>query len=104
MSTTKSTSVPASGNGHSNGKSANHTGGEKPTEGRQVTAQRSKSGVSIFGNYVKLRKASRRPLPSDLGDGNYRQVTKRPGLGQDIRSLSRAGQNYITTHPQAHCY
>jgi cytochrome P450 len=41
----------------------------------------------LIKSIKKLRLASKRPLPTEMGDGSYRQVATRPGLKQDIRRL-----------------
>ncbi|KAG6012087.1 hypothetical protein E4U43_007946 [Claviceps pusilla] len=41
------------------------------------------------GSIMQLRAASKRPLPTERGDGTYRDILKRPGIIQDVRSFSR---------------
>ncbi|CAM1508862.1 Fc.00g026010.m01.CDS01 [Cosmosporella sp. VM-42] len=41
-----------------------------------------------LAGFKKLRQASARPLPTEMGDGQYRAVVKRPGLREDIRRLT----------------
>lgn len=92
MGTANEANSPATGNGYSNGHSVSNGGKEKPRAAGNAKKTQPKSGGSVLGSYMKLRKASRRPLPTDLGDGCYRQVANRPGIGQDLRSLSRDGK------------
>jgi linoleate 10R-lipoxygenase len=96
MGSSKESYSPTAGNGHSNGANgANGTSDAQtkaPKPQRTKPKQQKKSGGSVVSNYMKLRTASRRPLPTDLGNGHYRQLTKRPGIGQDLRSLSREGE------------
>lgn len=48
-----------------------------------------------LASFKKLRLASKRPLPTQSGDGTYLTVVKRPGLKEDIRRLSMKGM-YLT--------
>ena len=78
-------------NGHLTDRNAQ--GGTRG-EAKQQTAKRQ----SNMATFSKLRKASRRPLPTERGDGTYREVLQRPTLMQDLRSLSLAGAcPYYTT-------
>ncbi|KAG5949373.1 hypothetical protein E4U53_005905 [Claviceps sorghi] len=42
---------------------------------------------SSSGSLLQLRTESRRPLPTERGDGRYRDILKRPGLIQDLKSF-----------------
>ncbi|KAH7322623.1 heme peroxidase [Stachybotrys elegans] len=42
---------------------------------------------SLIGNYMSLRRMSKRPLPNEMGDGRYRQLQVRPGLREDLRTI-----------------
>ena len=79
-------STPANGvkNGHINGNKH-----EPPvTKASKPPAAKG----SPIGAFLQLRKASRRPLPTEMGDGSYRAVIKRPSLIQDIRSIGLKGK------------
>ena len=82
-----------SSNGHSKGHITSYENAHRDAKATAPQSRAQKS-PSMLSEYMRLRKASRRPLPTDHGDGSYRQVVQRPGLGQDVKSLSRAG-NYM---------
>ena len=97
-----------SGNGHNgytksngvNGSSgATAVNGTISTKNNGTKAQsygqtrNSKSG-GIISNYLAARKQSSRPLPTEMGDGTYRQIVKRPTTGQDLRTLKAKGKLY----------
>lgn len=71
-------------NGHTNGASA-----PKPVASSSGSKQK-KAGV--VSSLMALRKASRRPLPTEMGDGSYRAVKQRPTLAQDLRSFGKDGE------------
>ena len=84
-------------NGYANGNGT-HTNGTKSEGSTAVsttpyTKPRDASSGSIWSNYKKAKTQSKRPLPNEMGDGTYRQVIKRPGLGQDLRSFRKKGRN-----------
>ncbi|KAK2591548.1 hypothetical protein QQS21_010768 [Conoideocrella luteorostrata] len=84
-------------NGHhtndtdANGHQANgyHDQEKSNQVARQKGAQNAeeKKSPSSVGSLLQLRKASKRPLPTERGDGTYRTVLKRPGLMQDLKSI-----------------
>lgn len=78
-----STSANGVKNGHANGKKY-----EPPVT--KVSKPPAAKGSPV-GAFLQLRKASRRPLPTEMGDGSYRAVVKRPSLIQDIRSIGLKG-------------
>ena len=48
--------------------------------------------LSLLSNLLQLRRLSQRPLPTQMGDGTYRQVVQRPGFRADLRTVSLAGE------------
>ncbi|KAI9147556.1 Linoleate 10R-lipoxygenase [Paramyrothecium foliicola] len=54
------------------------------------TAGSSSGSGSLISNLRQLRTLSKRPLPTEMGDGTYRKVDKRPGILADLRSVSLA--------------
>ncbi|ATY62963.1 fatty acid [Cordyceps militaris] len=50
----------------------------------------TRANQSHLTAWLKLRAASRRPLPTEMGDGTYRLVKSRPTLLQDLRSMTYA--------------
>ncbi|KEY73451.1 hypothetical protein S7711_07480 [Stachybotrys chartarum IBT 7711] len=89
----RSTEGSSSNNGyHKTTGNGNQSKGEHGTDvdtkrvSPRPTAPPAKRG-SLLGNYLKLRKLSQRPLPTERGDGSYRQVATRPGLRQDLTTI-----------------
>ncbi|KAG9251079.1 heme peroxidase [Emericellopsis atlantica] len=78
---TKTNGAPA----HSNGKKSEPAPLGEPSKPKKT---------SKLGSLMALRKASKRPLPTKMGDGNYPKTTQRPGIGQD---LSRIGLYELQT-------
>jgi linoleate 10R-lipoxygenase len=70
-------------NGYQNGATATGGGplGPKPS------GKPPGSKDSFLGTVMKLRQASKRPLPKDRPDGTYREVATRPTLRQDLKSF-----------------
>ncbi|KAG6027330.1 hypothetical protein E4U41_000966 [Claviceps citrina] len=62
---------------------------EKKTMMMKTKKKNSKKekNPSALAHLLQLRTASRRPLPTERGDGTYRTALKRPGLVQDLRSF-----------------
>jgi hypothetical protein len=84
--------VESNGNGSSSsstGKMASKTAHQRATP--SSTPPTGKKG-SLIGNYMSLRRMSKRPLPKDMGDGRYRQLQVRPGLRQDLRTIGWGGK------------
>lgn len=85
-----------------NGQKVNgyHAGASKKTAGKQSISTHGPLGKSskpkkkpgTVGSLLALRKASQRPLPTEMGDGSYRQVVKRPTLGQDLKTFGTKGE------------
>lgn len=75
-------------NGHQNGVPATSKNAGKSTS----TGKSKGSQGGIVSTLLKYRGASRRPLPTDMGDGSYRKVDKRPGLRQDLGTIGLAGK------------
>lgn len=51
-----------------------------------------REGVStVFAQFGQLLHASRRPLPTENGDGSYNTVAKRTGLKNDLKYLRMQG-------------
>lgn len=79
------------GNGASNG--AGRTNGASPQKLPVVLKAAGQPKGGQKWTLSSFRQASRRPLPTELGDGSYRVVAKRPGLMQDLRSIGWAGEH-----------
>lgn len=47
---------------------------------------------SVISSLMQLRQASKRPLPTEMGDGSYRVVPNRPTLMQDLKSFGKDGE------------
>lgn len=76
------------GNGtKSSGQPINYPNGPMPTK-----VKPKKEGFMV--TYKKLKEASKRPLPSKSGDGQYLTVSKRPGLKDDIKRLKMRGRRW----------
>ncbi|KAF4459201.1 prostaglandin-endoperoxide synthase 1 [Fusarium albosuccineum] len=83
MSEVKNGSAAAT-NGHQNGKEK--APAAKPPKAKNASQPNEKKEGAL-ASFKKLRVASKRPLPTERGDGSYRPVVVRPGLKQDIRRL-----------------
>merc|ERR1712054_130447 len=70
-----------------------HSNGKKSEPAPLGESSKPKK-TSKIGSLMALRKASKRPLPTQMGDGNYPKTTQRPGIGQD---LSRIGLYELQT-------
>ncbi|KAF5017298.1 hypothetical protein F66182_10796 [Fusarium sp. NRRL 66182] len=71
-------------NGHQNGK---ETSGPTATKQTKTATQPSEKKDGLVKSIKKLRVASKRPLPTEMGDGSYRKVENRPTLKQDVGRL-----------------
>jgi hypothetical protein len=76
-------------NGYGNEKSSSSASSNQKNE---VPAPPHNKSEGLVKSIKKLRLASKRPLPTEMGDGSYRQVATRPGLKQDIRRLRGKGE------------
>jgi hypothetical protein len=95
-------------NGHGNGHEASNGHDNKPqkqqydrnntvvttsnvrgADSKRRGPPSAKSG-SFLGNFLSARKLSKRPLPTEMGDGSYRTVSNRPGYRADLRTVSLA--------------
>jgi linoleate 10R-lipoxygenase len=98
MADSKGSDSYASQNGHKANASHPKTNGKVGlSNGKQPgPAPLGKSSkpkkTSKLGSLMALRKASKRPLPTQMGDGNYSTTTPRPGLGQDLSRIGRYGE------------
>ncbi|TWU75932.1 hypothetical protein ED733_006304 [Metarhizium rileyi] len=79
---------------HTNGTQTNsgHHDREKEASRKeayptQVQTSEKRKKTSSIGALMQLRKASQRPLPTEMGDGTYRNILKRPTLMQDLKSI-----------------
>lgn len=82
-------------NGQSNGKSANghqQNGASAHPKAAVASSGSKQKKPGVVGSLLSLRKASRRPLPTEMGDGSYRVVPHRPTLAQDLRSFGKDGK------------
>lgn len=101
------------GNGHSNGNSNGQNNGNNGyTNGKEKYANGYQNGKvapqkeikplyakqtkpkkeGALAGFKKLRQASKRPLPTERGDGSYRVVQQRPKLSDDLKRLSLASK------------
>ncbi|KAK9441774.1 heme peroxidase [Metarhizium brunneum] len=72
---------------HTNGHDAREKGvSEKVVQPTETQKSGSKK-TSSTGALMQLRRASRRPLPTEMGDGTYRNILRRPTLMQDLKSF-----------------
>ncbi|CZS85543.1 unnamed protein product [Fusarium graminearum] len=71
-------------NGYGKEKSPSSASSSQKNE---VPAPPHNKSEGLVKSIKKLRLASKRPLPTEMGDGSYRQVATRPGLKQDVRRL-----------------
>lgn len=71
-------------NGHRHSSSGVNKDGKPPTASR-------KPAMGETWALSHYRQASRRPLPTEMGDGSYRALLKRPTLVQDLRSIGWRG-------------
>lgn len=55
-------------------------------------AKAKKTKPVKHGGLMQLYRASRRPLPSEMGDGTYKKVVNRPTLMQDLSTITFAGK------------
>lgn len=58
--------------------------------GKTYQTNRKHSSVASL---LQLRTASKRPLPTERGDGTYRDISKRPGIIQDLKSFGLRGES-----------
>lgn len=61
------------------------------THGPLGKSSKPKKKPGTIGNLLALRRASQRPLPTDMGDGSYRRIATRPTLRQDLSALGTKG-------------
>lgn len=102
---------PSSSIGGSNGKissssSPSATAGPPPAgkEKAPPLPEPTRAGVtSAFAQFGSLIQASRRPLPTQHGDGTYSETKTRPGLRQDLKSLKKRGMS-SSTHTPTHSH
>lgn len=81
-------------NGHQNGSAS---AGQKYQQEISKTDLRGKK-KSLISNVMHLRRQSRRPLPTEMGDGSYRSILKRPSILADLRSVNMSGKDDLVTH------
>lgn len=56
---------------------------------------------NAFSAFAQLIHASRRPLPTQNGDGTYSEEKKRPGLRKDIMNLKMRGKHIFVQWKRA---
>ena len=87
----------------SNGKNGHKPNGYQATNGHSKSAGKKypdaplgksskQKKPSKLGGFMALRQASKRPVPTEMGDGSYRAVAKRPTLKQDLSTFSLKGK------------
>lgn len=94
-------------NGGSSGQNGQQTNGQQTNGYRRIerSGKDSKDTYSaplgkpskqkkktFMGNVKAMRAASRRPLPTEMGDGSYRAVSNRPGMRQDLSVIGKNGK------------
>lgn len=84
---------------HANGNGTQANGHHKQEQDAskkliQPTQAKSseKKKASSIGALMQLRKASKRPLPTERRDGTYLTILKRPTLMQDLKSFGIGGE------------
>lgn len=78
-------------NGHAtNGHSQEKAPAPKPQPKAAGQSNQKKEGA--LKSFKKLRVLSKRPLPTEMGDGSYRTVVNRPRLKEDLRRLKIKGE------------
>lgn len=96
MAQTKETADLPVQNGQNGSKVNGYQNGTVKSDSRPKAAGKSNGNSGgIYSTMKKFKPASKRPLPTQTGDGTYLQVDKRPGLRQDLRSLSMAGKQSL---------
>lgn len=78
-------------NGHKAEKANNPVKG-KNTSGGPLGKSSKPKKPSKIANLMALRKASKRPLPTEMGDGQYRAVNRRPTLRDDLSAIGMNGK------------
>lgn len=74
-------------NGHSQEKAA-----APPKPQPKAAGQSNQKKEGALKSFKKLRVLSKRPLPTEMGDGSYRTVVNRPRLKEDLRRLKIKGE------------
>lgn len=72
-----------------NPPNGNHAVIEYPS-GPVATAKKTKPVK--YGGLMQLYRASRRPLPNEMGDGTYQMTRNRPTLMQDLSTITFSGK------------
>ena len=78
-------------NGHKTEKVNNPVKG-KNTSGGPLGKSSKPKKPSKIANLMALRKASKRPLPTEMGGGQYRDVARRPTLRDDLSAIGINGR------------
>lgn len=78
-------------NGYKSEKISNGVRG-KNTSGGPLGESSKPKKASKIANFKALRKASKRPLPTEMGDGQYRVVPNRPTLRDDLGVIGMNGE------------
>jgi hypothetical protein len=89
---------------HSNGSTVNHVEDGGPAtqnsskKNNSAGLKADRTGVSqAFTQFGQLIHASRRPLPTQMGDGTYNEKKKKTGLRNDIKYLKWKGNILISS-------
>lgn len=77
---------------HTNGHDAREKGVSEKVVQPTETQKSGNKKTSSTGALMQLRRASRRPLPTEMGDGTYRNILRRPTLMQDLKSFGLGGE------------
>ncbi|KAM5345930.1 hypothetical protein ACJ41O_011791 [Fusarium nematophilum] len=76
-------------NGLQNGSKEKAPAPKPQPSGKAAGKPKEKKKEGAIASFKKLRVLSKRPLPTEMGDGSYRVVVNRPGLKQDLRLLTK---------------
>ncbi|KAG6011007.1 hypothetical protein E4U21_000038 [Claviceps maximensis] len=75
---------------HATGQTLNsnqHTGKDVSNQVSRPERGQTNQKPTSSGSLLQLRAASKRPLPTERGDGTYREILKRPSIIQDLKSF-----------------
>ncbi|KAM3478595.1 hypothetical protein MY5147_002107 [Beauveria neobassiana] len=94
----KTSSIAVDGHSGQNGQNGHATNGHTIGSNAQKrqplpkypkpSKTNSQGSPSHLSGILQLRAASRRPLPTEMGDGTYRFIKSRPSLLRDLRSMT----------------
>ncbi|RSL65910.1 hypothetical protein CEP54_004049 [Fusarium duplospermum] len=74
-------------NGHATNGHSQEKAPAPPKSQPKAAGQSNQKKEGALKSFKKLRVLSKRPLPTEMGDGSYRTVVNRPRLKEDLRRL-----------------